>query len=379
MNKTHATIADVAKLSGKSTATISRYLNESPNVSEDARRSIARAIEELGYVPSASARGLANRQTGMIGLVLQVFPGYRDIPAPAAHNGIEFDPIGDGVITSPACDNYINEIVRGAESAAWEANCAITISIARGENLEARIIDMASRVDGMILVNDPLPAPLLEQVARRVAVVSVAGSEHHGISDYVYSANETAIDLVLEHVTTQHNAKEFFFVAGHEDSADDQQRFSAFQKGLANAGIIAPQKPQYRANFLLEDAKAVALEVVNTLDWSSSAPLRAFICSNDETAVGMLDVFAKAGIRVPEQALITGFDDCHISKSVRPRLTSVKQSTHGLGTLAVTALMDRIASPSRGKQVLFAPVSVMIRESCGPHAVNPTRGEPHAQ
>lgn len=367
MHKKPATIADVARLSGKSSATISRYINKTGHVSPEAAQAIQQIIDELGYVPSASARGLATRHTGMIGLVL---PAHGNS---AHHTG--FDHENTVYVDSPAvaglpfegCASYLNEIIRGAEYAAWELGRAITISVARGQNTADRVRDMAGRVDGMVVVADSLSDSLLAHVASRVPVVSIAGAPHPNISDYVHAANAHGISLLVEHMVNDHHISDVRFIAGREGAHDDRQRFQGFQAALAKAGLTVPAIPEYRADFEFDNARDIALEIARTLDWGPDAPQRAFICSNDATAVGILEVFAALSINVPEQAVITGFDDCHIARGANPRISSVKQATAEMGALAVEALERRIADPTIEPQCIESAVKVLVRESCGEH------------
>lgn len=367
MQRTPATIADVARLSGKSSATVSRYLNNTGRVSPEAAAAIARTIDELGYVPSAAARGLATRQTGMIGLALPAINGFVARENFDSNARIEFDLEPALTQVFSGCDSYLNEIIRGAEFAAWDVGRAITISVSRGQNAADRIRDMAGRVDGMIVVADALTDSLLAHVAARVPVVAIAGAPHPNVTDYVYGANARGTHLLVEHLVKDHEITHLMFIAGSESAYDDVQRFQGYQDALREAGLPVPPVPEFRADFHIDNARDIALEIARTLDWGPTAPKRAFVCSNDATAIGMLEVFTALSIAVPEQAILTGFDDCHVSRTSQPRLSSVKQATTEMGGLAVEALERRIANPDSEPQAIETPVRVLIRESCGLH------------
>lgn len=368
MHKRPATMADVAKLSGRSSATISRHINNTGVVSPEAARAIDAAIEQLGYVPSASARGLANRYTGMIGLCLPAIGPYAEFPTQSNENSIEFDLKPDVTPSHLGCDSYFNEIVRGAEFAAWEIGSAITITVARGENAAARVRDMASRVDGMVVLGEALSPELLDHVTQRVPVVILSDNPHPLVKDYICADNNTGIKLLVNHLINSHNITDLTFVAGRESAFDDRERFIAFREALEEAGLEAPESVEYRADFHIDYARELGVTLARTLDWSADAPQRAFVCSNDDTAVGLAEAFIDNGISVPGQAALTGFDDCRVGKSIRPRITSVRQATMDLGALAVEALHRRIQDPECEPQNVSYPITVVVRESCGDHS-----------
>ncbi len=145
---------------------MSRVINRSGFVSAGARAAIQQAIGELRYVPSASARGLASRHTGMVGLCLPVVEADADLAdcrssgqAPGAPGGEAATTVVDAepVALVSWGGMYFGEVVRGAEFAAWNAGLAITVALVRSPDLEARVLNMAGLVDGMVIVSGTLP------------------------------------------------------------------------------------------------------------------------------------------------------------------------------------------------------------------------------
>jgi LacI family transcriptional regulator len=368
------TLRDVATLAGVSPTTVSRVINRSGFVSAGARAAIKQAIDELGYVPSASARGLAARHTGMVGLCLPVVEADSDLlrrrssgPAPGApgetvRTVVDAEP--DAIFSWGGM--YFGEVVRGAEFAAWEAGLAITVAMTRSPDLEARVLNMAGRVDGMVVVNGTLPGDLLEHVARRVPVVLLTGLSPDSAHDRVTVSNAEGVEHLVDHLVTDHGITTFEYVGASTGTPDDDERFRGFRRALLRAGLDAPEAPRLRGDWERGRARELGEALVAGLERGEALP-GALVCCNDNTALGLLDVFAAHGIRVPDDVVITGFDGVEAARTATPPLTTVEQPMAELGRAAVEVLTARIAVPARRPVTISLPVTVAIRASCGTH------------
>ncbi|MCK9794333.1 LacI family transcriptional regulator [Isoptericola sp. 4D.3] len=372
------TLRDVAERAGVSPTTVSRVINASGFVSREARAAIRQAIDELGYVPSASARGLASRHTAMVGLCLPVVDADTDLadrsdrrPPPRVPGlpGAETVPVV--VDTDPEAiiswgGMYFGEVVRGAEFAAWEAGLAITVAMTRAPDLEARVLNMAGRVDGMVVVSGTLPDDLLEHVARRVPVVILTGLGPESAHDRVTVRNAEGVERLVEHLLTDHGITSLEYVAAPEGTPDDEERFRGFCRALTRAGIEAPAAPRLRGDWERGRGREIARGLVDGLGRGGTLP-GALVCCNDNTALGLLDVFAAHGVRVPEDVVVTGFDGVEAARTSAPPLTTVEQPMAELGRAAVEVLTARIAAPARRAATTSLPVTVVLRGSCGAH------------
>lgn len=362
------TVNDVARRSGFSKTTVSRVVNRSGFVSADAREAILEAIDELGYVPSASARGLASRQTGMVGLCLPddcIRSRSSARPAADADVTIRHDPEPDEFIGWG--DVYSSEVMRGAEYAAWEAGLAITVAMSREPDLEARVLNMAGRVDGMVVVGELLPDELLERVAHRVPVVVLAGRETRTHKhDHVTASNAAGMERLVGHLIHDHGLTDLVYVAGRAGARDDDERFQGFCRALEDAGLDVPAEPRLRGDFSRKTARALGTELVRAAADGVPMPA-ALVCANDETALGLHDVLTASGYRVPGDVVLTGFDGLDAARTSVPPITTVEQPMAELGRLAVEVLTTRMASPRRRPIATTVPVSVLLRGSCGSH------------
>ncbi len=356
------TVYDVASAAGVSIATVSRVLRTPDAVREGTRDRVQAAIRSLGYVPSGTARALAGRRTGVVGLLL---PGFDVVPDERP------DLVTDGGVrivddrrhvTQPSSSNlYFDEVLRGAEVEAWQRGLALMVAAGRGSSRDVIVNDVAGRVDGLAVMARTVPDDLLEHVARRVPVVVLADDgRSHGF-DSVSVDNVAGMRTLAEHVIGRLGIRSgIAYLAGPVDSPDDLERAAGFRQALADHGVPASDVTTVHGDFGRVRARELATDL-----FSGAVP-RAVVCSNDQSALGVLDAAAALGIRVPEDVVVTGFDGIDAGRFSTPRLTTVHQPMGELGRAAVRAVVDRLAEPDGPPRAVRLPVEVLLRESCPP-------------
>ncbi|MBD7980487.1 MATE family efflux transporter [Oerskovia merdavium] len=315
-----ATIQDVARSAEVSTTTVSRVVNRKGFVSDGARLAVLEAIDDLGYVPSAAARGLASRQSGMIGLCLPD-TGKPDDLAGRAHDGsgvrVLLDPRPAGEIGWGGL--YFGEVLRGAEYAAWEAGLALTVATAREPDLEARVLAMAGRVDGLVVVAQSLPDDLLDHVARRVPLVVLAGPMVTDRYDHVTVDNAAGMTRLVEHLVVDHGIRDLAYVAGRAGTPDD-----------AILGVGAPSFLAGLGTTLL--VVLVNLSLVRT---GGATVLAAFaVCARLQTFATM----PQTGISQGLQPVVGYNAGARLVDRVRRARTLALRATTLYSVLAATAL-----------------------------------------
>ena len=344
------TVYDVAARAGVSIATVSRVLRSPEAVKEATRERVAEAVRFLGYVPSASARGLAARRTNVIGLFL---PGRDDAelgePSPVKGSS-EVAIVADSGDEPENESLYYDEVLRGAELEAGRRGFALMIASGSGADLERLVTDLAGRVDGLGVLAGTVPHELLAQVARRIPVVVLGGAGEGDAFDHVHANNGPGMRALAKYLVETKGVTDFVYVAGPE-SADDEERLAGFREG---AGMDVPV---IRADFTRRGGK----EVVAALDRFP----RALVCANDQMALGALDVLASRGVRVPGEVLVTGFDGISAGRHAEPSLTTVHQPMAEIGRAAVHAITARLENPELPRQTLTLPVRVVLRGSTG--------------
>lgn len=355
-----STVYDVAAHAGVSIATVSRVLRRPDDVRASTRERVLASVRELAYVPSASARGLAARRTGVLGLY---FPGF---DAMEQLDDAEFEQAApvDVIVDIPDSGEmrpsnlYFDEVLRGSELEAWRRGFALLVGVGRGENPEAMVNDIAGRVDGMAVLARSVPDDLLEHISRRIPVVLVAGPRRGDNFDHVSVSNVEGMRALTEHLIDRHGVNAPVFIAGPVDSPDDAERYEGFVQAVLARGIDPEALPLLRGDFSRLQARSVAESLV------ARGPLpRAVVCSNDQMALGVLDVFRARGIRVPDDVIVTGFDGIEAGRQSTPRLTTVHQPMVDLGRAAVRAMLSRFENRDQPPISLRLPVRVLLRES----------------
>lgn len=361
------TVYDVAARAGVSIATVSRVLRSPDAVRPTTRERVREAVAELGYVPSGSARGLAERRTGVLGLYFPGFDAAEEAPDldVFAGNPASVPPFtlahDDGEVHPTSL--FLDEVLRGAELEAWKRGFVLMIGVGRDDPDRSTVRDMAGRVDGLVVLARSVPDDVLERLSRRIPVVVLSGPPRGDDYDHVTVSNSEAMGELTRHVLAQvpDNAR-VAFLAGPEDSPDGIQRWDGFSRAAAEAGIAADAVTVVRGDFTRASGRAAALEILARAGAPGPAP-DALIAANDQMALGAIDVLRDAGFRVPDDVLVTGFDGIEAAALSRPALTTIRQPMIDLGRAAVQVLARRLEHPDAPPAVVRLPLQILLRES----------------
>jgi LacI family transcriptional regulator len=319
------TIRDVAQRAGVSIATVSRVMRESDNVRPETRDRVSQAVAELQYTPSQLGRQLAERRHAANGIV---FP---DLAGP-----------------------YFAEVVLGYEDVAADLGRSVLILSTHGRDAApAMVEDMAGRCDGLVILGRTVPDAVVERLAERhVPLVLLARSAIDGV-DSVKAENVRSAAALTEHVIAQGDRR-ITFVGDPEGSADVAERWAGVQQAAETAGVDLWLA---RTGALGEEAgAAVAHEVVAAGDLPD-----AFVCANDELALGLLDALRAAGVDVPGKVLVTGWDDVMAARYAG--LTTVRQPMRELGAMAARLLDELITGSRTEPRHEVLPTELVVRTS----------------
>ena len=340
-------VYEVARLAGVSTATVSRVLAGYERVLPRTRDKVLTAVTELGYVPSGAARDLAARRTGVLGLC---FPDLDSEDGDAAY--------------------WYDEVIRGMERAARRSGYAVLIAASHHRDDSGLVLSIAGRCDGLVVLARTAPLAMIEHVATRIPVVLLATEEGESrpdrAIDYLAVANETGAYQVTAHLVDGHGYNGICFIAGPPDSPDSARRLDGFRR--ATAGL--PETPVYHGDFTTAGGRRVAEGII-----AAGRVPRAVVCANDQTAIGVMTALQHAGLSVPGDVAVTGFDGIRLGRPLRPSLTPVVQPMAALGDTAVGMLTDRIGGVGPSSKTLppqtlprrtvELPVRLELRGSCG--------------
>lgn len=311
------TIRDVARVAGVGVATVSRVLNSSGYVKPETRQKVLAAAGELGFVPSQLARGLVRRLSATAGLV---------IPD----------------ITNP----FFPAITRGVEDRASEAG--YTVFLCNTDNdpaLEALDVQKLRerRVDGIIFVGTTDRRELVERLlADEIPVVVTDRQVDHADIDSVLVENAWGAMAACLHLIDLGHSR-IAHAAGHRLTRTGQDRCNGYRMALEQAGIPCDESLVCWGDFTLESGYAVAQILLGR----SPRPTAIF-AANDQMAFGVMRAAEEAGISVPDELSIVGFDDIQMASVVRPGLTTVRQPAYEMGRLAMSLLLERINGRATG-------------------------------
>ncbi|HZN20903.1 MAG TPA: LacI family DNA-binding transcriptional regulator [Micromonosporaceae bacterium] len=324
------TIYEVAGRAGVSIATVSRALRGSRQVAPATRQRVEAVAAELRFRPSRLGRSLAEGQHAANGIV---FP---DLSGP-----------------------YYAEVVLGYEEVAAELGRSVLILATHDRpDPVAKVLDLAGRVDGMAILGRTVDDGVVARIADSgLPLVLLARPPVHP-ADTITTDNDGSARELVQHLLG-HGYRRFAFVGSPDESPDVTGRYNAFRDCLQAAGLVPPQP--------VESAFNVAAGYAAARDTLTDRQQRpdALVCANDEIALGALEAAAEAGLAVPGDVAVTGWDDVMAARYAG--LTTVRQPMRELGATAATWLQERITGsrvPVR-RQVLRT--QLVTRSSCGFH------------
>lgn len=329
-----ATIRDVARLAGVSIATVSRTLMTPDKVSEATREQVMRVVAEAGYAPNLLARSLRRRRSGAI-LVM-----VRDISNP-----------------------FYPEIFRGAEAAA--RTLGFNVLIGNTDDEPARERDYLQllhtrRADGLILVTGRLPeswpATSRRPVAAVLACEPIAGVELPIVRIHNRAA---AAEMVRHLIALGH--RRIAHITGPLDQVIAAERLEGWRCALRHAGLPAEDELAAPGDFRLGSGIVAAKRLL-----ALEPRPTAIFAANDESAIGAIQAIHEAGLSVPGDISVAGFDDIRFAAASYPPLTTIRQPRHALGEQAMIMLHGLIEARDDRAATVVLPTELIHRESTAP-------------
>jgi DNA-binding LacI/PurR family transcriptional regulator len=335
-----ATLEAVARAAGVSRATVSRVVNDSPRVSPDARRSVERAIESLGYVPNRAARSLVTRRSDSIGVVIT-------------------EPTG-----RLFSDPFFPRLLRGisAELAARDRQLVLVMPQSAADQRRAAGYLSAGHVDGVLLTSlhgaDPLPAQL---VARGVPVVVGGRPIEPTAVSYVDVDNRAGARAAVGHLLSA-GRRVVATIAGPADMAVGVDRLAGFRDALGDADIAIDPALIVEADFT-HDGGAEAMRTL----LGRRPDIDGVFAASDAMAAGALSEILAAGRQVPDDVAVVGYDDSPIAAATRPPLTSVRQPIEEMGREMARLLIEAIERGERATRRIVLATELIPRASTEVH------------
>lgn len=329
------TLDDVAKQAGVSRATVSRVINGGTNVKEQTRALVMDVVQKINFQPNVAARSLAAGRTNVIGLVI-----------PAGVSAIFADP-------------YFPLLIQGVTTTCNARDYSVMLWLAEPEH-ERRMIRQvlhSGLLDGVMvssmLMDDPIVRALHNSSKPFILVGRHPTLDVNYIDvDNVNGAREATLHLL------RLGYKQVATITGPQNMIAGQDRLEGYQQALKARGV--PYRPELVAEGDFSEVGGYTA-MRNLLPHKPDA---VFVAT-DMMAEGALRAVREAGLRVPQDIAMVGYDDMPNAARLSPSLTTIRQPTQRMGALAVNALIDIIQNPSAPKRRIVLPVELVIRESCG--------------
>lgn len=329
-----ATIKDVARAAGVSVATVSRVYNGSARVRDDTRDLVRKVATELGYSPNGAARSLITSRSHTIGVLLPDLYG-----------------------------EFFSEVIRGIDQAAQRGKYHLLLSSARhdGPELEAALRSMRGRVDGLIVMSPELDAG----AARRslpenfpVVLLNTPPSDA-GFGSMAVENFEGAHAMVSHLARLGH--RRIAIIRGADRNFDAAERLRGYRAALEAAGLAFDPSLEFAGDFSELSGHDAARAMLARPDRPT-----AVFAANDCMAIGALSAFREAGLKVPHDLALGGFDDIPMGRYIEPALTSVHVDISALGERATVRLLESLQDRTpRDLRRETLPTTLVVRRSCG--------------
>lgn len=331
-----ATIHEIAKKVGVSSALVSRVLNDKPGVSPENRRKIREAIREARYVPNALARSLVRQSTQIIGVVMD-----------------------------DLCEKYFFELIRGLQDMGEEMGYNVVFCSGRSRpDIKYRYVDyfMEGRADGIVAFGSRLEdAPLVRHLVKRAPHCVLIEGDVPGESFNRVRVNNTGGAYRATRHLIARGYKRICHFTGDMNYNVAHERLEGFLAAMRDAGVPVEDGTVIQSDF----EEALACERMTKLIGQGRVPDACF-AGADKTAYGVMRALIASGLRVPDDVAVIGFDDeAPDSRDMLfPGLTTMRQPLYEMGQMGIKLLVRSLTTPDVAPQsVVFEPDFVM-RESC---------------
>lgn len=335
------TLETIAERAGVSRSTVSRVLNDEPNVNPQTRANVHAVMQKLNYHPNAAARGLASGRTHILGLVI---------------------PMG---VSALFTDPYFPLLMQGISAKCNQQNYSTMLWLAEPE-YERRMIRQilsAGLIDGVIVASALVDDPVLEALAQSDLPFILVGRYPRNRSvSYVDVDNVASARDAVKHLLAL-GKRRIATIAGPRTLIAGRDRLKGYKDAIKISGTDLDPELIVESDFTQDGGYTSMRQLL------PRAPDAVFVAS-DAMAIGALRALRELGKRVPDDIALVAFDDIPIAARAEPPLTTVRQPILQMGMAAAETLMDLIAHPNHAPRHVLLPTELVIRESSGAALVN---------
>jgi LacI family transcriptional regulator len=323
-------------------ATVSRVLNDYPDVSPVTRERVWEAIRKEQFVPDRTARSLVTGRSHVIGVILETGAGHPDLQHP-----------------------FFQEVLVGLKhtvgSSAYDLLLLSAVGSGNAFDPQGYLRRIQHhRVDGVVLMGADRHDPEIDEVVRSgVPCMAVDLDLRGGRTGYVMSDNVGGAALAVCHLHGLGHRR-IALIGGSTDTKPGVDRLLGFRRELERLGLQHRTDYVREGDFYPESGQAAMAALLDLLERPT-----AVVAAADLMAAGAIQAIVDRGLRVPDDIAIVGFDDIQIAPLLQPSLTTIRQDKRGLGATAARTLLRMIADPELEPPVITLPVELVVRESSG--------------
>jgi len=335
-----ATAAEVAELAGISRTTVSFVLNNVPGmrISEETRQRVLDAARKLNYHPDSTARRMVTGQTNMIGFVLRQSPDQA------------------------FSDHFFPQVLHGMSQAAATQDFHLLFEVIPPEDHSGVYMKLLNErhVDGIVLSGPRSDDLELRRVSEQGANIVLLGQMPGENIPYVDVNNIGGAKTAAQHLLSLGHTRIGMITNAPLAYTASADRLAGYQQALSETGIVIDQSLVQLGNFTV-DSGQTAMCALLALD----PPPTAVFVASDTVALGALQAIQEAGLRVPQDMAVCGFDDIPLAKFLTPSLTTVQLPAYGLGFAAAELLIRMISKDMIRNPHVILSTELIIRNSCG--------------
>lgn len=330
-------VVDVARLAGVSTATVSRVLNDPEKVSQATREAVLAAVKETGYRVNRAARTLRTNSTRS---VLALVPN----------------------LSNP----FFSNILSGLERELNAEGYSLLVTDSGEGPLTAAQMDRliaAGQADGVIVLDGSIAQADFTRVQTNnpsCPVVFACEWVDDVMCPSVRADNMGGVAALVDHLW-QNGHRRFGHVTGPATNVLSTVRRAAFAARVTELGGAIHDDWIVKGDFSIDAGRAAAEAILAMPD----APT-AWICASDQIAFGLISGLTRAGVKVPEEVSVAGFDNIEMTEVFNPPLTTIHQPRNKMGHQAARSILDLIRGQENSAQVHILPVDLVARDSTGP-------------
>lgn len=334
-----STIKDVAVLAGVSPSTVSRVISNHPRISEQTKRRVREAMEELGYHPNVLARSLVKQSADAIGVLI-----------PSSTEEFFMNP-------------FFPELLRGITDVVRREGLDLLLSTSDSGKEDVTSLTqmiLGKRIDGVILLSSRMHDPLMKVLQKNPFPATLLGRpEDETNISWVNNDNIEASYQATRHLLALGHRR-IGFLCGDESLTVTQDRLLGYQNALEEAGIPIDRQIIYISKFLEQGGYLGMMRLLANPSRPSGV-----VASDDLLAFGAMRAAGELGYRIPEDLAVVGFNNVRMAEIANPPLTSVDVHIYELGTSVAELLVEQMRNSERKQKTKILSTDLVIRKSCG--------------